>query len=164
MKEPFRPLWAPWRVDFIRSPKPDECFLCIPPEDDKMYDRENLIIRRGKRCFAILNRYPYNAGHLMVAPYRHIGDLSLLGKEELGELMGLCVESKDALVSAMCPEGFNIGVNLGKAAGAGVEGHIHMHVVPRWGGDTNFMPVIASTRVVPEALAATAELLREHWL
>ncbi|MBN1865312.1 MAG: HIT domain-containing protein [Victivallales bacterium] len=163
MKEPVRPLWAPWRVEFIRSPKPGECFLCIPPEAEEDYDKEHLIVRRGRHCFVILNKYPYNSGHLLIAPFKHVGDISLLDKEELAELMGLCVESKEALAKAMAPEGFNVGLNLGKAAGAGVEQHLHMHVVPRWTGDTNFMPVISNTRVVPEALEDTAAMLRKNW-
>lgn len=160
MKEEKRHLWAPWRIDFIRSKKEEECFLCID-KDSKENDLKNLIIYRAKHSFIILNRYPYNSGHLLIAPYRHIGDIELLKKEELHELMDLTVFAKRLLCDIMQPDAFNIGFNLGTAAGAGVSDHIHMHIVPRWNGDTNFMPVIADTDVVPEALEATAKLMRE---
>ena len=113
--------------------------------------------------FVILNRYPYNSGHLMVVPYRHIGDIAELTAEERIELMDLTIKAKEVLKKVMNPEGFNIGFNLGLPAGAGVADHIHQHIVPRWNGDTNFMPVLGNTRVVPEALDATAELLRNAW-
>lgn len=111
----------------------------------------------------MLNRYPYNTGHLLAAPYRHVGDLALLTREERTELLDLCATAEEALRRAMAPEAFNIGCNIGKAAGAGVADHLHMHIVPRWNGDNNFMPVLADIRCVPEALEATAELLKQHW-
>ena len=162
MKESDRPLWAPWRVDFIRSKKSTQCFLCIDP-DDTAKDRENLILSREKHCFIILNRYPYNSGHLLIAPYRHTGDIEDLTKDELHEMMDITVKLKQLLTSVMSPDGFNAGFNLGAAAGAGVADHIHMHIVPRWNGDTNFMPVIGDTTVVPEALEATLEILKTAW-
>lgn len=162
MKEANRPIWAPWRINFIRSEKDGECFLCL---DQKSWenDIENLIIAREENCFIILNRYPYNSGHLMISPYRHIGDIDLMTIQERQEMMDLTIKAKQTLDQVMQPEGFNVGFNLGSAAGAGVKDHIHMHVVPRWVGDTNFMPVIGETNVVPEALEQTAELLRKAW-
>ncbi len=157
-----RPLWAPWRIDFIRSQKDNRCFLC-GKKDDFNSPEENHVIFRGKTVFVILNRYPYNSGHLMVVPYRHIGDIAELSAEERIELMDLTIKAKEVLKKVMNPEGFNIGFNLGLPAGAGVADHIHQHIVPRWNGDTNFMPVLGNTRVVPEALDATAELLRNAW-
>lgn len=163
MKEESRPLWAPWRIEYIRSPKAKTCFLCVPREDFREYDLREHVLSRGNSCYAILNRYPYNSGHLLIAPFRHVGDLSALTDGEQAEMMRMCVSAKNTLCAAMAPEGFNIGLNLGRTAGAGVEEHIHMHVVPRWAGDTNYMPVISSTHVVPEALDETARLLRESW-
>jgi ATP adenylyltransferase len=157
-----RPLWAPWRIDFIRSEKDGRCFLCLEKPDDKK-DNDALIIHRGKLCFVIMNRYPYNSGHLMVAPYRHTGDISELNPEERAEIMDLTVKSKEVLEKSIHPDGFNVGFNLGTAAGAGVKDHIHMHIVPRWNGDTNFMPVLAGIHVVPESLNDTMLLLKNAW-
>ncbi|OGV49901.1 MAG: HIT family hydrolase [Lentisphaerae bacterium GWF2_52_8] len=158
-----RPLWAPWRIEFIRSKKDGCCFLCDKRRPDSESREEELVIFRGKTVFVILNRYPYNSGHLMIAPYRHIGDISELGVAERRELMDITIESKELLSKLMRPEGFNVGFNLGLAGGAGVADHIHMHVVPRWQGDTNFMPVLCDTRIVPESLVETARLLRSAW-
>ena len=157
-----RPLWAPWRIEFIRSPKDGGCFLC-GKKDDFTSPEEALVIFRGQRMFVILNRYPYNSGHLMVAPYRHTGDMTGLDADEQAELMALTIKTQCVLKSLMKPDGFNIGFNLGVAAGAGVADHIHQHIVPRWIGDTNFMPVLGGSRVVPEALEDTARLIRESW-
>ncbi len=162
MSEDQRPLWAPWRIEFIRSKKGSDCFLCGKREPSGSPE-EPLVVARLKSCFAILNRYPYNSGHLMVAPYRHIGDISLLSPEESHEMMDACVKAKEALDRLMKPDGFNIGFNLGLSAGAGLAEHIHLHIVPRWTGDTNFMPVIGDARVVPEALEKTAALIKEAW-
>lgn len=162
MKEENRPIWAPWRIEYIRALKDDVCFLCQNLKN-KDKDEENLIINRGTNCFVMLNRFPYNSGHLMIAPYRHIGDISDLKKEERYEIMDLTVMAKELLKKAMQPEGFNIGFNLGPAAGAGLKDHIHLHIVPRWVGDVNFMPVLADIKVVPESLKETAELLRKVW-
>jgi ATP adenylyltransferase len=157
-----RPLWAPWRISFIRSPKGKNCFLC-GHERASGTPEEPLIVRRYKNVFVILNRYPYNSGHLMIAPYRHSGELDSLTAEESREIMAASSEAVRVLKSVMRPDGFNAGFNLGVAAGAGVADHLHMHIVPRWAGDTNFMPVLGDTRVVPEALEETAALIRDAW-
>ena len=163
MQTENRPLWAPWRIDFIRSEKGRNCFLCH--RDGKFNaEEEELIIAKGKQVFVILNRYPYNSGHLLIAPYRHIGDIAELTPSEQMEMMSYLILSKKTLQQTLNPDGFNVGLNLGAAAGAGVEDHIHQHIVPRWIGDVNFMPVIGDTRVVPEALTATAELLRKNFV
>ena len=160
MNEVDRPLWAPWRIDFIRSEKDDSCFLCLP---EVGIDSRALVVAEGETVFVILNKYPYNSGHLLVAPYAHKADISDLNAQERSEIMEITIKAKETLHSVMRPDGFNIGFNLGEAAGAGVPGHIHLHIVPRWSGDTNFMPVIAGDRVVPEALSATRELLASAW-
>lgn len=156
-----RPLWAPWRIEFIRSEKASDCFLCNNASVNSENSEEELIVFRGETCFIILNRYPYNSGHLLIAPYRHIGDIVELSSTELHEIMDLTVMTKQVLVQTMNPDAFNAGLNLGLAAGAGIADHVHMHIVPRWNGDTNFISVIDDTRIVPEALTATAELLRK---
>jgi ATP adenylyltransferase len=157
-----RPLWAPWRIDFIRSEKDGKCFLC-GAEETADEDEEKLIVARAEKVFVILNRFPYNSGHLMIAPYRHLGDLSLLDETERRELFDVSIAAKNVLTKIMQPHGFNVGFNLGLAAGAGVADHVHFHVVPRWNGDTNFMPVLGGGRVVPEALEDTARLIRDNW-
>ncbi|MEJ5238537.1 MAG: HIT domain-containing protein [Limisphaera sp.] len=154
-------LHAPWRIQYILAPKP-------PPGDGSLFtriaqsndDEANLVVARERSCFALLNRYPYNGGHLMVVPYRQVAELGDLTLEELTELMQLTQRCVTALKRVMNPDGFNIGLNLGRAAGAGIEEHLHLHVVPRWYGDTNFMPVLADTKVLPEALQETAARLR----
>ena len=148
-REP-RPLWAPWRMAFVQGPPRHACFFCDYARQKK--DRENLVVLRGRTCFAILNRFPYNTGHLMVAPLAHKRDLGRLTARERAELLDLLVTMQGALDRALRPEGYNIGINLGRVAGAGVPGHVHIHVVPRWGGDTNFMPVVGLTKVIPQAL------------
>jgi ATP adenylyltransferase len=150
-------LWAPWRLEYIKGPKPEECIFCSKPASGD--DRAAHIVARGDRCFAMLNAFPYTNGHLMVAPYEHVGSLEDLDDETLLELMKLTRRSMAALRAAYSPDGFNLGVNEGKVAGAGVDDHVHMHVVPRWSGDTNFMPVIASTRVLPQSLDSSYEAL-----
>jgi len=161
-EHPSRPLWAPWRIQFIRGKKEKRCFLC-GNETDSGKPEDALVVRRGKTVFAMLNRYPYNCGHLLAAPYRHVGDLPLLTAEERSELLEFGIQCELTLRKVMSPEAFNVGFNLGAAAGAGVAEHLHMHIVPRWNGDNNFMPVLADIRCVPEALEATAELLRANW-
>jgi ATP adenylyltransferase len=154
-------LHAPWRIQYILAPKP-------PPNDASLFtqiaqsghDETNLVIARERTCYALLNRYPYNGGHLMVVPYKQASDLSQLAEGELADLMNLTKRCVEALRRLMKPDGFNIGMNIGKSAGAGIEEHLHMHIVPRWNGDTNFMPVLADTKVLPEALADTAARLR----
>jgi ATP adenylyltransferase len=143
-------LWAPWRLDYIKGPKPDECIFCAKPAAGD--DAAAHIVARGEHCFAMLNAYPYNNGHLMISPYEHLSSIEDLADEVLLELMTLTQHSLRAIRDAYGPEGFNVGVNEGKVAGAGVEDHVHLHVVPRWGADTNFMPVIGSTRVLPQSL------------
>ncbi|MDB6068259.1 MAG: hypothetical protein JWR26_4467 [Pedosphaera sp.] len=158
---PMDTLYAPWRIDYILAPKPpatdNSVFTEIAQSND---DENNLIIARDRTCFAVLNKYPYTGGHLMVIPYKQTPDLHGLTDEELADLMKLVRRSQDALTAVMKPQGFNIGINLGRAAGAGIEPHLHIHVVPRWTGDTNFMPVIANTTVLPEALKDLAAKLR----
>ena len=157
-----RPIWAPWRIEFIRSEKSGGCFLCNN-EKERDSEEEPLIIARREKTFAILNRYPYNPGHILVSPYRHVGGLGDMTKDERSEMMELLLECQNAVQEIMNPNGFNIGLNLGVDAGAGVADHIHMHMVPRWRGDNNFMPVISDTRVVPESLEETAKLLRKYF-
>ncbi|MCR4440130.1 MAG: HIT domain-containing protein [bacterium] len=152
-------LWAPWRMEYIKATKPRGCIFCTKPRQSD--DRRNLIPYRGAHCFVILNYYPYNNGHLMVVPYRHVADLAELTAEEQGEMMALIAQSTRALTVTLKPQGFNIGFNLGKAAGAGVEDHLHCHVVPRWVGDTNYMPILGHTKVVPDALENTCATLAE---
>ncbi|MDD5697435.1 MAG: HIT domain-containing protein [Victivallaceae bacterium] len=158
-----RPLWAPWRIEFICGAKEDRCFLCGNEPSASEAGEKAFVIHRGRTGFVMVNRFPYNSGHLLIAPYRHVGDLADLTAAERYELMDLCVDCRKVLQTAMNPDAFNVGFNLGTAAGAGVADHLHLHVVPRWNGDTNFMPVLADTRCVPEAIAKTAELLRRAW-
>jgi ATP adenylyltransferase len=136
----------------------EECIFCAKPAQDD--DEANLIVHRGQRSFVILNLFPYTNGHLMVAPYAHLGRLQELGSETLAEMMALAQHAMDRLEQAYDPHGYNVGFNQGRVAGAGVEHHIHMHVVPRWGGDTNFMPVIADTKVMPQSIEQSYEALR----
>jgi len=146
-------------MGFILGEKPPGCFLCDGPAADD--DEAHLILERGERAFVVLNRYPYNNGHLMVSPYRHTGDLTTLDAEEGAEIMRLTQGWVGRLQRAMRPAGFNLGFNLGLAAGAGVADHLHMHVVPRWEGDTNFMTIVGDQRVVNQSLAECWRLLRE---
>lgn len=152
-----RPLWAPWRVEYIHSRKDGRCFLCRMFAEPS--DRENLLLFRGRHCAVVMNRYPYNSGHLMVAPYRHVAEPADLTPDEAQELNALTARAVAVLREVMMPQGFNIGINLGEAAGAGLKDHLHQHIVPRWAGDTNFMPVLGGPRVIPEALTATYDLL-----
>ncbi len=145
-----KPLWAPWRIEYILGEKSDECFICKALREDR--DRDNLILKRGTHCLVIMNRYPYNNGHLMIAANRHIDTIELMTGDEQLEWMSLTAEIVAILKKEMQPQGLNIGVNLGQVAGAGLKDHIHQHVVPRWSGDTNFMPVISDTRVVAQSL------------
>jgi len=145
-------LWAPWRMTYIapKTPQPQECIFCIPPADDN--DAERYILHRGEHCFMMLNLYPYNNGHLMIVPYQHVGTIEKLDAAVLADLMEQTQLALRALRLAMKPDGFNMGINEGKIAGAGFADHAHLHVVPRWEGDTNFMPVLADTKVMPEHL------------
>lgn len=157
--EPKR-LWAPWRMAYIRAQKKEKgCIFCNRLRKPKSRDRENLIVFRGKRAFVILNRFPYTSGHLMVAPNEHIANLEELDEETFFELFVLIKRSILAIKKAFSPHGFNIGANLGECAGAGVKDHLHFHVVPRWVGDTNFMPVVGNVRVVSQDLKKTYDEL-----
>jgi ATP adenylyltransferase len=145
-------LWAPWRVEYIRSSK-NGCIFCKSLKSNS--PEKNLIIEKQETVFSIMNKYPYNCGHLMVAPIRHVGSLEELNDSEILGINRLLVRAQKALKMIMNPQGFNIGINQGEIAGAGVIGHIHIHLVPRWQGDTNFMPVLGSTKVVVEAINKT---------
>ncbi len=151
-------LWAPWRIKYILSNKGEDCIFCVKSSPKE--DRKRLILHRSEYSLIMMNRFPYNSGHLMVAPLKHTGDLEKLTPEELGDLSVLLRKTVSLLRKAMDPQGFNIGMNIGQVAGAGVTDHLHFHVVPRWIGDTNFMPVMSETIVVPESLEKTFEKLR----
>lgn len=159
----MEPLHAPWRIDYILAPKEplpaggESLFARIARSSD---DVENLVIARERTCFAVMNRYPYNGGHVMTLPYKQVHDFNGLTPEEITDLMLLTRRVQNAIKAVMNPDGFNVGINLGRVAGAGIVEHLHIHIVPRWNGDTNFMPVVAGTSVVPEALKDTAGKLR----
>ncbi|MBE3588886.1 MAG: HIT domain-containing protein [Thermoanaerobacteraceae bacterium] len=152
-------LWAPWRTEYIGKDKGDECIFCEKLASTE--DEANYLLLRGEKTFVILNLYPYNNGHLLIAPKRHVGELMDLSEEELLELGQMTRRMVSLLRSAFNPDGFNIGVNLGKVAGAGIPGHFHIHVVPRWNGDNNFMPVLGDVRVISEGLDTTYRKLKE---
>jgi len=145
-------------MEYILKEKNKGCIFCEIPKENQ--DKKNYILYRGKFCFVILNAFPYNNGHLMIAPYDHIKNIEELKSETLIELMSLCKRSITVLKEKMNPQGFNIGINMGKFAGAGILEHVHLHIVPRWEGDTNFMPVISDTRVIPQYLSETYDLLK----
>jgi ATP adenylyltransferase len=154
-------IWAPWRLPYVKDAakdKEDECIFCTKPAEDD--DHANFIVHRGERCFVILNTFPYTNGHLMVAPYEHTPALQDLDADTVAETMALAQSAMRGLEAVYEPHGYNVGFNQGRIAGAGYEGHIHMHVVPRWGGDTNFMPVLADTRVMPQTLEQSYEALK----
>jgi ATP adenylyltransferase len=154
-------LWAPWRLEYVSSADADDgCLFCRAVEGD---DAERLVVHRGRTAIALLNKYPYASGHFMVAPVRHVADLGDLDDDELVELHRLASAGIGALAELYRPQGYNLGWNLGRVAGAGVLDHVHLHVVPRWAGDTNFMPVLADVKVLPEHLAATRERLAHAW-
>jgi len=150
-------LWAPWRMEYIEQVCQKGCIFCLPQHCDE--DEDRLILHRSQHSFIIMNKYPYSNGHLMVAPYRHTIDLASLSAEEILDMHQLLVRCQAILQRTMNPQGFNIGVNLGRAAGAGVIDHLHMHIVPRWSGDTNFMPLFADVRVIPQHLRSTYAIL-----
>lgn len=152
-------LWAPWRIKYILQEKPQGCIFC-KYRDEVEHDEENLVVYRGSRVLAVLNLYPYNPGHLMIAPYRHVKSITELDDDELLDINKTLKLMIKAIDKAMKPDGYNIGINLGKVAGAGIEDHIHIHIVPRWLGDTNYMPVIADIKVIPEALKDTYQRIR----
>lgn len=155
-------LWSPWRYRYVAHARPeDECLFCRVAAESK--DAENFILHRGERNFVMLNRYPYTNGHLMIAPYAHAASLEAVEQPALTEMMELVRRAEALLRAAYRPKGLNVGMNLGECAGAGIAGHIHMHVLPRWPGDVNFMTAVGETRVLPEDLATTYEKLRQGW-
>ena len=156
----MKKLWAPWRIEYIRSEKDDGCIFCDKPKRDH---KEGLILVKGKTICTLMNLYPYTNGHLMVAPYRHIDSFYELGNSEKIELLEHIDKSVMVLKEVMNPDGFNIGANLGEAAGAGIKDHIHFHVVPRWAGDTNFMPVLGHTKVQVQGLRDCYDSLKPHF-
>jgi ATP adenylyltransferase len=154
-------LWAPWRLEYIRQADEQEgCLFCRAAEGE---DEAGLVLHRGRNTLALLNKFPYASGHLMVAPYRHVGEFSELEDGEVLELHRLASQGMGALAQLYGPQGFNLGWNLGRIAGAGVVDHVHLHVVPRWAGDTNFMPVLADVKVLPEHLLETRTRLAQAW-
>jgi ATP adenylyltransferase len=162
MAETMERLWTPWRMSYIgAAERPVGCIFCVKPTEQR--DAENYILYRGERAYVLLNLYPYNSGHLMVVPYMHTGDLAYLPPEIGNEVMALTQRSVSALTTVYRPQGFNVGINLGEVAGGSISAHLHVHVVPRWGGDTNFMPVTAETKVLPETLDQTYQRLRPQF-
>jgi len=161
MEDDVKQIWAPWRMEYIQMEKPEGCILCQKPTQSN--DAANYILYRGDRNFVIMNAYPYNPGHLLVAPYRHVANLDDLADEELHEHIEIVSRSVRVLRQLFNPGGFNLGTNMGQVAGAGIADHVHTHVVPRWQGDTNFMPVVADTGVVPEALTETYRKLKDKF-
>ncbi len=165
MLSKFPVIYAPWRYRYIRdaASKPSKKAFCIFCEAPKKDDSEALILARGRYNFTIMNLFPYNTGHIMVIPYRHVSTLEELDDNELLEMMIMVKAALRALREALAPHGFNIGVNIGRIAGAGIEEHVHIHVVPRWNGDTNFMPVIAGVKVIPQDVKETYKLLKPYF-
>jgi len=154
-------LWAPWRMKYIVGEENDRCIFCLPEGDND--DRSELILCRGSKSFVMMNRYPYNNGHVMVVPYRHVGHIEDLDDAESLDLTKLIRHAVTSLRKVLNPHGFNVGMNLGQVAGAGIVDHIHVHIVPRWDGDTNFMPVLSDTKVINEELEETYDKLREKF-
>ena len=155
-------LWAPWRMQYILNQKPEGCIFCLG--DDKEQDRHLLVLYRSTHSFVMMNRYPYCNGHMLVCPFRHVSTPDQLESDQMLDLFATVNLCTKVLSTKFSPQGFNIGINLGKAAGAGVDDHLHVHVVPRWVGDTNFMTVIADVRVMPENLLATYDKLLPGFL
>jgi ATP adenylyltransferase len=156
-----QPLWAPWRLEYIQqADEQAACIFCLGAAEN---DEEALVVHRGERAFAMLNRFPYSSGHLLVAPYRHVGEFGDLEDAEALEIHRLTETGMAALAETYRPQGYNVGWNLGRIAGAGITDHVHLHLVPRWTGDTNFMPVLADVKVLPEHLAATRARLAAAW-
>ena len=156
-----KPLWAPWRLEYVtHADEQPRCVLCAEAAGEI---EDTLVVSRGERAFAFLNKFPYSSGHLLVAPYEHLGELGDLGDETALEIHRLALQAIAALRTTYAPAGFNLGWNLGRVAGAGIVDHVHLHVVPRWAGDTSFMPVLGDVKVLPEHLHATRERLRVAW-
>ncbi len=154
-------IYSPWRLDYILSKKEDECIFCVKPQTDE--DEKQLIPYRSQHCFVILNVYPYNNGHIMVVPYKHVASLDLLEKEELNDLFQTVQLSERVLRKVYSPDGMNIGMNMGKSAGAGIAEHIHVHIVPRWQGDVNFMNSVGGVRVIPESFERAYKQIKEQF-
>jgi ATP adenylyltransferase len=151
-----KPLWAPWRLEYVQhADELDRCVFCEPEEE--------LLVHRDARVLVVLNKFPYSSGHVLVAPHRHVGDFGALDDDEVRAVHRLAARAIEALRAEYSPHGFNLGWNIGRVAGAGIEDHVHQHVVPRWNGDTSFMPVLGDVKVLPEALVRTAERLRPHF-
>lgn len=159
IKDLLKRIWAPWRIEYILSPKLKKCIFCSAIKEKS--DEKNFIIERAKKCFVILNKYPYTNGHIMIVPYEHISDIEKIDIKTLTEMMKLTQKYILKLKHKMKPDGFNIGFNIGKVAGAGIKDHLHLHIVPRWNGDTNFMPVISNTRIISESLQSVYKKLTE---
>jgi len=157
-------LWTPWRMDYILGPKPDGCVFCTALSEGEPSYADNLILHMGQRAFIMMNRYPYSHGHVMILPKKHVSWLEDLDKATQTELFELVVVAQSAIKKSFNPQGLNLGMNLGSAAGAGIDDHIHVHIVPRWNGDTNFMPVLADTRTMPEHLADTYRTLSQSFI
>lgn len=156
-------LWAPWRMAYIDAggKKDEGCIFCTKPREDR--DEENLLLHRGERCFVLMNLFPYNNGHLMVAPYAHVPGIGDLDAATLTDIMTTAQRCLVALDSALHPHGYNMGINQGAVSGAGIVDHVHFHIVPRWNGDTNFLPVLADTKVMPDYLTNTYRQLKQAW-
>lgn len=155
-------LWAPWRINYIRNNKKEKgCLLCRMAKA-KQRDNENLVFLRKGKAFCVLNKFPYNNGHVMICPLAHKKDLKYLTRGEVSDLIGLLIEAQGLLDKTLSPQGYNIGINIGKVSGAGVDKHLHIHLVPRWVGDTNFMPVISNTRVISQSLTELYRLLKRR--
>tara|TARA_Y100001970_G_C14223067_1_gene853858 strand:- start:285 stop:773 length:489 start_codon:yes stop_codon:yes gene_type:complete len=157
----MKPLWAPWRMDYVTSPKSGINIFEEKMNSDQ--DRENLVLFRGKLSFILMNLYPYNNGHLLIAPYRKVNSMEKLNNKESSEIMKLSQESMRVLRESMNADGFNMGLNVGKAAGAGIEEHLHFHIVPRWSGDNNFMPSVGNTKVMVQGLKDTYDMLKPEF-
>lgn len=157
----MKQLWAPWRLEFILGKKERGCIFCNRVRSRS--DKKNLILYRGRCNFVMMNKYPYNSGHLMVIPNRHTANFKSLKPIELNELFSLTQRAVVILEQAMHPDGFNLGMNLGRAAGAGIADHLHQHIVPRWNADTNFMPVLGETKQIPDHLENTYQVLKQAW-
>ena len=154
-------LWAPWRLDYIRGPKADECIFCRAVESDD--DEKHHVVHRGEHCYVVMNLFPYNPGHVLVCPYRHVSLYVDLTDDETSEFTALTKDAIAAIDAASAPHGYNIGMNQGGVAGAGVQAHLHQHVVPRWGGDANFLPIVARTKALPMLLEDVRARLVDHW-
>jgi len=157
----MKQLWAPWRIDYILSPKPDDCVFCLPPHSEE--DEERLVLYRGRYFFVVMNKFPYNCGHVMLTPYRHIMHLAEMTAEESWECMPLLRQCSMILQESFHCQGQNLGLNIGEAAGAGIREHLHFHLVPRWNGDSSFMAVMDEVRVMPEHLQATYARLKPYF-